>query len=46
MVRMEALVMAFADVFYILTFLFVVLALASPLMRKPKGGPPTGAGGH
>ena len=34
-VRREALVMSFADVFYLLTFLFVALACAIPLVRKP-----------
>ncbi|WP_394114731.1 DHA2 family efflux MFS transporter permease subunit [Xanthobacter lutulentifluminis] len=45
LVRREALVMAFADVFYLLTFLFLALVLAAPLMRRtrPGGG---GGGGH
>jgi DHA2 family multidrug resistance protein len=45
MVRREALVMSFADVFYLLTFLFLLLVLAAPLMRRPArtGG---GGGGH
>lgn len=42
-VRREALVMAFGDVFLLLTFLFVGLALATPFIRKP--GRPAGAGG-
>lgn len=44
-VRVEALVMAFADVFYMLTFLFLALLVFAPLMRRPAhtGG---GGGGH
>ncbi|MFG1481095.1 DHA2 family efflux MFS transporter permease subunit [Xanthobacter sp. V4C-4] len=45
MVRREALVMAFADVFHLLTFLFLALVLAAPLMRRPKPGA-SGGGGH
>ena len=44
LVRREALVMAFADVFYLLTFLFLALALAAPLMQRTKPG--GGGGGH
>ncbi|MET0428136.1 MAG: DHA2 family efflux MFS transporter permease subunit, partial [Microvirga sp.] len=45
MVRREALVMSFADTFYLLTFLFLALILALPFVKKPKaaGG---GGGGH
>ncbi|HSI39127.1 MAG TPA: DHA2 family efflux MFS transporter permease subunit [Xanthobacteraceae bacterium] len=45
MVRREALVMSFADVFFLLTFLFLALVLAVPLLRRPAriGG---GGGGH
>jgi DHA2 family multidrug resistance protein len=45
MVRTQALVMSFADVFYLLTFLFLGLVLAAPLLRRPArmGG---GGGGH
>ncbi|MCS0496189.1 DHA2 family efflux MFS transporter permease subunit [Ancylobacter sp. MQZ15Z-1] len=45
MVRREALVMSFADVFYLLTFLFLALVVFAPLMRRPShvGG---GGGGH
>jgi DHA2 family multidrug resistance protein len=44
MVRREALVMSFADVYYLLTFLFLALVLAAPLMRRPaRAG---GGGGH
>ncbi|MDJ1159951.1 DHA2 family efflux MFS transporter permease subunit [Chelatococcus sp. SYSU_G07232] len=44
-VRREATVMAFSDVFYLLTFLFIGLAFAAPLMQRPQraGG---GGGGH
>ncbi len=45
MVRKEALVMSFADVFYLLTFLFLALACALPLVRKPRAAAP-GGGGH
>ncbi len=44
MVRKEALVMSFADVFAILTLLFLALAIAVPLVRKPKAV--GGGGGH
>ncbi|WP_319024921.1 DHA2 family efflux MFS transporter permease subunit [Nisaea sediminum] len=45
MVRREATVMAFGDVFYLMTGLFLLLVLATPLMRRPQaaGG---GGGGH
>jgi DHA2 family multidrug resistance protein len=45
MVRQQALVMSFADIFYLLTFLFVALACAIPLVRKPPAEA-TGGGGH
>lgn len=45
LVRREALVMSFADVFYLLTFLFLALVLAAPLMRRPWPGT-GGGGGH
>jgi DHA2 family multidrug resistance protein len=45
MVRREALVMSFADVFFLLTFLFVALACTIPLVRRPKAAAPAG-GGH
>jgi MFS transporter, DHA2 family, multidrug resistance protein len=38
-------VMSFADIFYILTFLFLALACALPLVRKP-APPGTGSAGH
>jgi MFS transporter, DHA2 family, multidrug resistance protein len=44
-VRREAMVMSFADIFYILTFLFLALACALPLVRKP-APPGTGSAGH
>lgn len=44
LVRQQALVMAFADVFYLMTFLFLALVTVAPLMRRPKPG--TGGGGH
>ncbi|MFH3480288.1 DHA2 family efflux MFS transporter permease subunit [Xanthobacter sp. V4C-8] len=44
-VRQQALVMAFADVFALLTVLFLALILAAPLMRRPKPGG-GGGGGH
>jgi DHA2 family multidrug resistance protein len=45
MVRREAMVMAFADVFLALTVLFVTLGLAVLFVKKPQaaGG---GGGGH
>jgi DHA2 family multidrug resistance protein len=45
LVRREALVMSFADVFYLLTFLFVALACTIPLVRRPRAAAPAG-GGH
>ncbi|WP_114185066.1 DHA2 family efflux MFS transporter permease subunit [Microvirga aerophila] len=46
MVRREALVMSFADVFLLLTFLFLALILALPFIRKPRAAPAGGGGGH
>jgi DHA2 family multidrug resistance protein len=43
-VRREALVMAFSDVFLILTAVFIVVTLLVPLARRPQA-PPAGAGG-
>ena len=45
MVRGQALVMSFSDVFLVLTCLFVGMAMLTPLVRRPK---PLGAaaGGH
>lgn len=45
MVRSQATVMAFADVFLLLTGLFVLLAVALPFVRKPQTGL-GGGGGH
>jgi DHA2 family multidrug resistance protein len=44
-VRREATVMAIADVFLLLTFLFAGIVLLTPLMRKP-GSARGGGGGH
>ncbi|MBM6594298.1 DHA2 family efflux MFS transporter permease subunit [Microvirga pudoricolor] len=46
MVRREALVMSFADTFYLLTFLFLALLVALPFVKKPRAAPPGGGGGH
>lgn len=44
-VRLQAEVMAFSDVFFVLTILFTVLLCAAPLMSRPaRGG--GGGGGH
>ncbi len=45
MVRREALVMSFADVFLVLTVLFVAMALLVPFIRRPApaAGPPADA---
>jgi DHA2 family multidrug resistance protein len=45
-VRREALVMAFSDVFLILTAIFVVVTLLVPLARRPQAPPAGSAGGH
>ncbi|WP_413206190.1 DHA2 family efflux MFS transporter permease subunit [Rhodospirillum sp. A1_3_36] len=45
-VRQQATVMAFGDVFVALTVVFVSLVLLAPLMRRPKMGPSAGGGGH
>jgi DHA2 family multidrug resistance protein len=44
LVRLEAQVMSFADVFWLLSFLFVALALATPLVKRPQLAP--AGGGH
>ena len=44
-VGQQATVMAFADVFYVMTGLFFLLVLATPLMRRP-APLPAGAAGH
>ena len=43
-VRIQGLVMAFEDVFLVLTGLFLAMALATPLIRRPRAG--AGGGGH
>ena len=45
MVRREALVMSFADVFLLLTVLFLGLVCALPFIKKPRAAP-AGGGGH
>jgi DHA2 family multidrug resistance protein len=45
MVRRQASVMSFADVFLILTVLFAVLAVAGVTMKRP-APVAVGAGGH
>lgn len=44
MVRREALVMSFSDVFVLLTVLFLALICALPFIKKPKAAPPADAG--
>ncbi|MGO4388498.1 DHA2 family efflux MFS transporter permease subunit [Microvirga sp. 2YAF29] len=46
MVRREALVMSYADVFLLLTVLFVGLIFALPFIKKPRAAPAGGGGGH
>ncbi|MGO4571535.1 DHA2 family efflux MFS transporter permease subunit [Microvirga sp. 2TAF3] len=46
MVRKQAMVMSFADVFYLLTFLFLALLCALPFIKKPRAAPAGGGGGH
>ena len=45
MVQREAMVMAFADVFLLLTILFLGLIFALPFIKKPRAAP-AGGGGH
>ena len=45
MVHQQATVMAFADVFFVLTLVYVVLAVAGIVMKRPAAVAP-GAGGH
>ncbi|WP_414471538.1 DHA2 family efflux MFS transporter permease subunit [Microvirga sp. M2] len=45
MVRREAMVMSFADVFLLLTVLFLALILALPFIKKPRAAA-SGGGGH
>ena len=46
MVRQQASVMAFADVFFVLTVLFVLLVAATPMMQRPAAPTGGGGGGH
>lgn len=43
-VRIQGLVMGFEDVFLVLTVLFLGMACATPLIRRPRGAAPAGAG--
>ncbi len=43
-VRIQGLVMAFEDVFLVLTCLFLAMACAVPLIRRPRAA--RGGGGH
>ena len=45
-VRRQAEVMSFADIFLMLTVLFVGLALLGLLMKRPQPAPAAGGGGH
>jgi DHA2 family multidrug resistance protein len=42
-VRQQALVMSFGDVFLVMTFLFGSLALLTPFIQRPKGPAPADA---
>jgi DHA2 family multidrug resistance protein len=44
-VRIQGLVMAFEDVFLALTVLFLAMACAVPMVRRPRAAP-GGGGGH
>ena len=44
LVRKQATVMAIADVFWVLTILFLLVALLAPIVRRPN--PQGGGGGH
>ena len=46
LVRREALVMAFADVFFVLTVMFVLVACAAMALKKPKPMDAGTGGGH
>ncbi|MDB5601442.1 MAG: Drug resistance transporter EmrB/QacA subfamily [Xanthobacteraceae bacterium] len=46
MVRQQSTVMGFADVFLILTVLFVGLAALGLIMKRPPAAAPAGGGGH
>jgi len=43
-VRIQGLVMSFEDVFLVLTVLFLGMACGTPLIRRPRGAAPAGAG--
>lgn len=43
-VRVQGLVMSFEDVFLVLTVLFLAMACGTPLIRRPPGAAPAGAG--
>ncbi len=43
-VRIQGLVMSFEDVFLVLTVLFLAMACGTPLIRRPRGAAPAGAG--
>ncbi len=43
-VRIQGLVMGFEDVFLVLTVLFLAMACGTPLIRRPRGAAPAGAG--
>ena len=43
-VRIQGLVMGFEDVFLVLTGLFLAMACGTPLIRRPRGAAPAGAG--
>jgi MFS transporter, DHA2 family, multidrug resistance protein len=46
MVRKEAFVMSIADVFFVLTIMFVLIAFMVPIMRRPNFAAGGGGGGH
>ncbi len=46
LVRQQATDMAIADIFFLLTILFVAVVLMTPLMQKPKPSGAPSAGGH
>ena len=43
-VRVQGLLMSFSDVFLVLTGLFLAMACATPLIRRPRAAPGAGAG--
>jgi MFS transporter, DHA2 family, multidrug resistance protein len=45
-VRQQATTMAIADIFYLLTWLFLSILLLLPLMKKPAPSTEAGGGGH